>query len=128
MPKNGYIVGFDIGTKKIATIIGEITEDKKIEIIGIGHSDSKGLRKGIVVNLDLTVEALKKAQEEAELMAGVEIDSAFIGISGAHIKSFNSRGVIAVSGKNKEINREDIKRVIEQSKAVSIPPDKPELP
>ena len=124
MPKNGYIVGFDIGTKKIAAIIGEITEDKKIEIIGIGHSDSKGLRKGIVVNLDLTVEALKKAQEEAELMAGVEIDSAFIGISGAHIKSFNSRGVIAVSGKNKEINREDIRRVIEQSKAVSIPPDR----
>lgn len=124
MPKNGYIVGFDIGTKKIAAIIGEITEDRKIEIIGIGHSDSKGLRKGIVVNLDLTVEAIKKAQEEAELMAGVEIDSAFIGISGAHIKSFNSRGVIAVSGKNKEINREDIKRVIEQSKAVSIPPDR----
>jgi cell division protein FtsA len=124
MPKNGYIVGIDVGTKKIAAIIGEIAEDRKIEIIGIGHSDSKGLRKGIVVNLDLTVEAIKKAQEEAELMAGVEIDSAFVAISGAHIKSFNSRGVIAVSGKNKEINREDIKRVIEQSKAVSIPPDR----
>ncbi len=124
MPKNGYIVGFDIGTKKIAAIIGEITEDRKIEIIGIGTADSKGLRKGVVVNLDTTVEAIKKAQEEAELMAGVEIDSAFIGISGAHIKSFNSRGVIAVSGKNKEISREDIKRVIDQSKAVSIPPDR----
>ncbi len=124
MPKNGYIVGFDIGTKKIAAIIGEITEDRKIEIIGIGTADSRGLRKGVVVNLDTTVEAIKKAQEEAELMAGVEIDSAFIGISGAHIKSFNSRGVIAVSGKNKEISREDIKRVIDQSKAVSIPPDR----
>ncbi len=124
MPKNGYIVGFDIGTKKIAAIIGEITEDRKIEIIGIGTADSRGLRKGVVVNLDTTVEAIKKAQEEAELMAGVEIDSAFIGISGAHIKSFNSRGVIAVSGKNKEIGREDIKRVIDQSKAVSIPPDR----
>ena len=124
MPKNGYIVGFDIGTKRIDAIIGETTEDKKIEIIGIGTADSRGLRKGVVVNLDATVEAIKKAQEEAELMAGAEIDSAFIGISGAHIKSFNSRGVIAVSGKNKEIGREDIKRVINQSKAVSIPPDR----
>jgi cell division protein FtsA len=114
----------DIGTKKVAAIIGEITEEKKVEIIGIGTAESRGLRKGIVVNLDSTVDAIKKAQEEAELMAGVEIDAAFIGISGAHIKSFNSRGVIAVSGKNREISREDIKRVIEQSKAVSIPPDR----
>lgn len=124
MPKNSYIVGFDIGTKKVASIIGEITEEKKVEIIGIGTAESKGLRKGVVVNLDATVEAIKKAQEEAELMAGVEIDSAFIGLSGAHIKSFNSRGVIAVSGKNREISRDDIKRVIDQSKAVSIPPDR----
>ena len=124
MPKNSYVVGLDIGTKKVAAIIGEITEEKKVEIIGIGTAESRGLRKGIVVNLDSTVVAIKKAQEEAELMAGVEIDAAFIGISGAHIKSFNSRGVIAVSGKNREISREDIKRVIEQSKAVSIPPDR----
>lgn len=124
MQKNSSIVGFDIGTKKITAIIGEITEEKKIEIIGIGTSDSRGLRKGVVVNLEATVDAIKKAQEEAELMAGVAIDSAFIGISGAHIKSFNSRGVIAVSGRNKEISREDINRVIDQSKAVSIPPDR----
>ncbi len=124
MPKNSYVVGLDIGTKKVAAIIGEITEEKKVEIIGIGTAESRGLRKGIVVNLDSTVDAIKKAQEEAELMAGVEIDAAFIGISGAHIKSFNSRGVIAVSGKNREISREEIKRVIEQSKAVSIPPDR----
>jgi len=124
MPKNSYIVGIDIGTKKVAIIIGEITEDKKIEIIGVGTSESRGLRKGVVVNLEATINAVKKAQEEAELMAGVEIESAFVGISGAHIKSFNSRGVIAVSGKNREISREDIKRVISQSKAVSIPPDR----
>ena len=124
MPKNSYVVGLDIGTKKVAAIIGEITDEKKVEIIGIGTAESRGLRKGIVVNLDSTVAAIKKAQEEAELMAGVEIDAAFIGISGAHIKSFNSRGVIAVSGKNREISRDDIKRVIEQSKAVSIPPDR----
>lgn len=124
MAKNNYIVGFDVGTKKVVALIGEITEENKIEIIGIGHADSKGLRKGVVVNLETTVNSIKKAQEEAELMAGVEIDSAFIGISGAHIKSFNSRGVIAISGKNREISREDIKRVISQSKAVSIPPDR----
>jgi len=124
MPKNGYIVGFDIGTKKVCCIIGEITEERKIEIIGIGTAESRGLRKGVVVNLEETTTAIKKAQEEAELMAGVEIDSAFIGISGSHIKSFNSRGVIAVSGKNREITREDIRRVIDQSKAVSIPPDR----
>ncbi|MFC2156416.1 cell division protein FtsA [Acidobacteriota bacterium] len=124
MPKNGYIVGLDIGSKKVATIIGEITEDKKIEVIGIGTSESRGLRKGVVVNLDATMDAIKKAQEEAELMAGVEIDSAFVGISGAHVKSFNSRGVVAVSGKNKKVSPEDIKRVIEQSKAVSFPPDR----
>ncbi len=103
MPKNSYIVGFDIGTRKVVAIIGEVTEERKIEIIGIGTADSHGLRKGVVVNLDATTTAIKKAQEEAELMAGVEIDSAFFGISGAHIKSFNSRGVVAVSGKNREI-------------------------
>jgi len=124
MPRNSYIVGLDIGTKKVAAIIGEITPERKVEIIGIGTADSRGLRKGVVVNLEATTAAIKKAQEEAELMAGVEIESAFVGISGAHIKSFNSRGVIAVSGKNREIIREDIRRVIDQSKAVSIPPDR----
>jgi cell division protein FtsA len=106
MPKNNYIVGLDIGTKKIAAIIGEIGENNKIEIIGVGAAESRGLRKGVVVNLEATVSAIKKAQEEAELMAGYEIDRAFVGISGAHIKSFNSRGVIAVSGKNREIRIE----------------------
>ncbi len=124
MPKNSYIVGLDIGTRKVAVIIGEITEERKVEVIGIGCADSKGLRKGVVVDLEATTSAIRKAQEEAELMAGVEIQSAFVGISGAHIKSFNSRGVIAVSGKNREITREDIRRVIDQSKAVSIPPDR----
>jgi len=124
MPKNTYIVGLDIGTRKVAVIIGEVTEERKVEVIGIGAADSKGLRKGVVVDLEATTSAIRKAQEEAELMAGVEIQSAFVGISGAHIKSFNSRGVIAVSGKNREIGREDVRRVIDQSKAVSIPPDR----
>ncbi len=124
MSKTSYIVGFDIGTKKVVAIIGEITEERKIEIIGIGTADSRGLRKGVVVDLEATTTALKKAQEEAELMSGVEIQSAFFGISGAHIKSFNSRGVVAVSGKNREISREDVRRVIDQSKAIPIPPDR----
>ena len=124
MPKNNYLFGIDIGTRKVAAVIAEITEDRKLEVIGIGTAESRGLRKGVVVNLEATTAAVKKAQEEAELMAGVEMDSAFIGISGAHIKSFNSRGVVAVSGKNRVITREDIRRVIDQSKAVSIPPDR----
>ncbi len=124
MPKTTHIVGFDIGTKKIVCLIGEINEEKKIEIIGVGTSESHGLRKGVVVDLDATTAAIKKAQEEAELMAGVEIESAFFGISGSHIKSFNSRGMIAVSGKNRTISREDVGRVIDQSKAIPIPPDR----
>jgi cell division protein FtsA len=124
MARNNYLVGLDIGTKKTVAIIGEITEEQKVEIIGIGVAESRGLRKGVVVNLDQTISAIKKAQEEAELMAGVEIDSAYVGISGAHIKSFNSRGVVAVSGKNREISRDDIKRVIDQARALSIPPDR----
>ena len=124
MPKSSYIVGFDIGTRKVVAVIGEITEERKLEIIGIGTADSRGLRKGVVVNLEATTAAIKRAQEEAELMSGVEIGAAFIGISGAHIKSFNSRGVVAVSGKNRVISREDVRRVIDQSKALSIPPDR----
>jgi cell division protein FtsA len=124
MPKTDTIVGIDIGTRKVAAVIGEVTEDRKIEVIGIGTAESRGLRKGVVVNLDATAAAIKKAQEEAELMAGVEIESAYVGISGAHIKSFNSRGVIAVSGRDRRISREDIRRALDQSKAVSIPPDR----
>lgn len=124
MARNNFLVGLDIGTKKTVAIIGEITEEQKVEIIGIGMAESKGIRKGVVVNLDQTIAAIKRAQEEAELMAGVEIESAYVGISGSHIKSFNSRGVVAVSGKNREISREDIRRVIDQARALSIPPDR----
>ncbi|MGB4704626.1 MAG: cell division protein FtsA [Candidatus Saccharicenans sp.] len=124
MAKNNYLVGLDIGTKKTVAIIGEITEEQKVEIIGIGVAESKGVRKGVVVNLEQTISAIKRAQEEAELMAGVEIEAAYVGISGSHIKSFNSRGVVAVSGKNREISREDIRRVIDQARALSIPPDR----
>src|SRR3990170_4970195 len=115
------IVGLDIGTTKICAIVAEQTEDG-IEIIGIGKSPSRGLRKGVVVNIESTVESIKKAIEEAELMAGCDINRVYCGIAGGHIKAFNSHGVIAI--KNREITRGDIDRVIEAAQAVVIPPDR----
>jgi len=93
-------------------------------VIGIGQAESKGLRKGVVINLEATVESIKRVVEEAELMAGVEIGSAYVGLAGTHIRGFNSRGVIAVSGRNRVIEREDVHRAIEAAKAVSIPMDR----
>ena len=93
-------------------------------MIGIGQAESRGLRKGVVINLEATVDAIKRVLEEAELMAGVEIGSAYVGVAGTHIKGFNSRGVIAVSNKNRLIDKEDVRRVIDAAKAVSIPMDR----
>ncbi len=122
MPKNdNLVVGLDIGTTKILAVVGEIT-DKGLDIVGIGTSPSHGMRKGVVVNIDSTVEAIKKAVEEAELMAGTEIDGVFAGIAGSHVKGFNSRGVIAI--KDKEVSQGDIERVIDAAKAVAIPMDR----
>ena len=122
--KDNYVVGLDIGTRKTCAIIAEVNEAGGLDIIGIGPAESRGLKRGVVVNLDATVDSIRKAVEEAELMAGVAIDSAYIGIAGNHIKSFNSRGVIAVGGKSREIVREDVQRVIEAAKAVAIPADR----
>jgi cell division protein FtsA len=120
--KSNYIVGLDIGTTKICCIIGEVTSENEIDIIGLGQSPSRGLRKGVVVNIDSTVESIKTAVEEAELMAGCEIDSVFVGIAGGHINSLNSHGIIAVKGK--DITQKDIERVIEAAKAIAIPLDR----
>ena len=117
-------MGLDIGTHKICAIVAEITDEGRLDVIGIGQAESKGLRKGVVINLEATVDAIKRVVEEAELMAGVEIGSAYVGIAGTHIRGFNSRGVIAVSGKNRLIEREDVRRSIEAAKAVSIPMDR----
>ena len=117
--KSDYIVGLDIGTTKICCIIGEITHNGQVDIIGLGQYPSRGLRKGVVVNIDGTVESIKNAVEEAELMAGCEIDSVFVGIAGGHINSLNSHGIIAA--KSKEINQKDIERVIDAAKAIAIP-------
>jgi cell division protein FtsA len=125
MSKKDIVVGLDIGTTKICCIVGEVVESgprPTIDIIGIGTAPSHGLRKGVVVNIDSTVESIGKAVEEAELMAGVEITSVYTGIAGGHIKSFNSSGVVAV--KDKEIQPNDVQRVIDAAKAVAIPLDR----
>lgn len=125
MSKKDIVVGLDIGTTKICCIVGEVVESgprPTIDIIGIGTAPSHGLRKGVVVNIDSTVESIGKAVEEAELMAGVEISSVYTGIAGGHIKSFNSSGVVAV--KDKEIQPNDVQRVIDAAKAVAIPLDR----
>ncbi|MBW1996597.1 MAG: cell division protein FtsA [Deltaproteobacteria bacterium] len=115
------IVGLDIGTTKICAVVGEVSPDS-IEIIGIGTHPSEGLRKGVVVNIEKTVNSIKEAIEEAETMAGCEISSVYAGIAGGHIKGFNSHGVIAL--KEKEVTRKDIDRVIEAASAVAIPMDR----
>ena len=98
MPKSELIVGLDIGTTKICAVVGEPSENGGMDIVGIGTSPSTGLRKGVVVNIEQTVQSIKRALEEAELMAGCEIRSVYAGIAGSHIKGFNSHGVIAVKG------------------------------
>src|SRR5260221_12280312 len=98
-----------------------MVEHDGLDIVGLGVAESHGIRRGVVGNLEAAVESIKKAIEEAELMAGVEIDAVHLALSGPHIKGFNSRGVIAVAGKNREINREDVRSAIEAAKAVSLP-------
>lgn len=125
MSKKDFVVGLDIGTTKICCIVGEVAEagpNPVIDIVGIGTAPSTGLRKGVVINIDATVESITKAVEEAELMAGVEISTVYTGIAGGHIKSFNSTGIVAV--KDKEINEQDVQRVIDAAKAVAIPLDR----
>jgi cell division protein FtsA len=115
------IVGLDIGTTKICAIVGEATPHG-VDIIGIGTAPSRGLRKGCVINIESTVASIKKAVEEAELMAGCEIHSVYAGIAGGHIRGFNSHGIVAV--KDREVNESDVERVIDAAKAVAIPVDR----
>jgi cell division protein FtsA len=115
------IVGLDIGTTKICAIVGELTDDG-IDIIGIGSHPSKGLRKGVVVNIETTVNSIQRAIDEAEAMAGTEITHVYTGIAGGHVKSFGGRGVVAL--KDREVREADVARVIEQAKTVNIPVDR----
>lgn len=119
--QENIIVGLDVGTTKICAVVGEVS-GKEINIVGIGTHPSIGLRKGVVVDIESTVESIQKAVEEAELMAGCEISSVFAGIAGGHITGFNSRGIVAIKGK--EVTQNDVDRVIDAARAVAIPMDR----
>jgi cell division protein FtsA len=121
---SGHIAALDIGTTEIRCVVGEIIENDKLEIVGVGRAESRGVRKGVVVNIEATVDAIKQAVEEAEMMSGLPIDSVYVGLGGAQVRGINSRGVIAISRRNREINEEDVYRVIEQARAVSVPTDR----
>ena len=115
------IVGLDIGTSKIAAIVGEVNEQGELEIIGIGSYPSRGLKKGVVVDIESTVQSIQRAVEEAELMAGCQIDAVYAGIAGSHIRSINSHGIVAV--RDREVYPQDVERVIDAAQAMAIPAD-----
>ncbi len=115
------IVGLDIGTSKVVCIVGEVTPENEIEIIGIGSCSSRGLKKGVVVNIESTVHSIQRAVEEAELMSGCQIHSVYAGIAGSHIRSLNSHGIVAI--REKEVAAQDVDRVIDAARAVAIPAD-----
>ena len=115
------IVGLDIGTSKVVALVAEVMPDGRLEVLGMGSHESKGLKKGVVVNIESTVSAIQRALEEAELMADCKIASVFTGIAGSHIKSFNSTGMVAI--KDREVTALDVERVMETARAVNIPTD-----
>ncbi len=115
------LVGLDIGTSKVVAIVADVTPEGEIEIIGIGSNPSRGLKKGVVVNIESTVQSIQRAVEEAELMAGCQIDSVYAGIAGSHIRSLNSHGIVAI--RDKEVTHADVERVIDAARAVAIPAD-----
>jgi len=115
------IVGLDIGTNKVAAIVAEVSENRDLEIIGIGTHHSRGLKKGVVVNIESTVQSIQRAIEEAELMAGCSIDSVYAGIAGSHIRSLNSHGIVAI--RDREVFAQDVERVIDAAQAMAIPAD-----
>jgi cell division protein FtsA len=115
------IVGLDIGTSKVVAIVGEIGPDGAIEVVGIGSNPSRGMKKGVVVNIESTVQSIQRAIEEAELMAGCQIHSVYVGIAGSHIRSLNSHGIVAI--RDREVYGLDLERVIDAAQAVAIPAD-----
>jgi cell division protein FtsA len=115
------LVGLDIGTSKVVAIVAEVSPEGRIEVIGIGSSASRGLKRGVVVNIESTVQSIQRATEEAELMAGCEINSVYTGIAGSHVRSINSHGIVAI--RDKEVTATDVERVIDAAKAVAIPAD-----
>jgi len=115
------LVGLDIGTSKVVAVVGELSPENVLELIGIGSSPSRGLKRGVVVNIESTVQSIQRAIEEAELMAGCEINTVYAGIAGSHIRSLNSHGIVAI--RDKEVSSSDVDRVIDAARAVAIPSD-----
>ena len=124
MPSENVLVGLDIGTTKVCAVIGEYNDQGNVEIIGIGTSPSHGMRRGVVINIESTLKSVAEAIERAEIMSGREVSQVVTGIGGNHIEGINSRGVVAVSGRDREISGEDITRVIDAAKAIVIPMDR----
>jgi cell division protein FtsA len=125
--KNNYLVGIDIGSKKISTIIGQVKsgdEGDELEVIGYGKSESNGIRKGVIVDMNATIDDINKSVKEAELTAGVEIESAYVNISGSHVKSINAKGSINITGKNREITKDDVDRAVTHGSGIRLPNDK----
>ena len=123
MSKTVIVAGLDVGTIKVCALIGELTATG-VDVVGIGTHASRGLRKGTVVNIDSTVEAIKRAVADAEQMAGVEIDSVYTSIGGGHLGGINSQGVIAIQGRTREVGPADVERAIEVARDVHLPPDR----
>jgi cell division protein FtsA len=121
---NETIVGLDVGTTKTCAVIGFLNENNLIEVSGVGIAPSKGLKNGVIVNIDNTVASIVKAIEDAELMAGCEVNSAFVGITGHHIKGENQKGVVAISNRNRYVNTGEVRRVIEAAQAIKVPADR----
>ena len=119
--EKNLIVGLDIGTSKVVAIVGEVGDDGTIEVVGIGSHPSRGLKKGVVVNIESTVHSIQRAVEEAELMAGCDIHAVYAGIAGSHVRSLNSHGIVAI--RDKEVSAGDLERVIDAAGAVAIPAD-----
>ena len=120
--RDEIIVGLDVGTHKVVALVGELKPDGGLDIIGVGTSQSNGIKKGVVVNVNETMEAIQRAVHEAELMAGCTVNAVYVSVSGGHLKSFNNRGVVSVQ--NREVQEADIERVLENAKAVQIPADR----
>lgn len=121
-PANEIIVGLDIGTSKVLAVVAEVSEGDEIEILGVGQQPSRGLRKGVVANIDSTVQSIQQAVEEAELTAECRISSVYAGIAGAHINSMNSHGIAAIKNRD-EVSAEDVERVLDAAQAQAIPND-----
>ena len=119
----GHVVGIDIGTSKVATVIGKVAEDGAVEVTGIGKVESRGMRKGIIASLDEAAACVKASVEEAESMAGHSVERAYVSVGGTHVRGFNSRGVVAITSKERMITRDDITRVLEGARTISFPQD-----